>query len=368
MRDPVEVKVYKPDPARKPTLEAVTSVELKQGPKVRRTATIFGIRDVKRGGLHHEVLKIESFERHGDRWGAPIEKKSVSMEPDEINKLSDFLDARRGGALPSDRGSFVLLPAESQAARVVHEVQNLDLKGKADALAILLRHAAEKPDVLKSLVERIAEDEGHLQNAAAAINLAIYKRALAELEALIDSPQAKEIDFQRLLTRHPWMFGSEYSALLDQRRWTRDEQLDFVPRRTADGYIELVEIKTPQNGRHLFSADSRGYLHAGSPLSQVIGQAQVYLEKLDRARDQIFADDGEDTAKMRAKIIIGRDNGAHQVQALRRHNGHLHRIEVMTFDGLLATARRVVRCLEEPLSQPKPPPNRRDDLDDDMPF
>jgi hypothetical protein len=164
------------------------------------------------------------------------------------------------------------------------------------------------------------------------------------------------------------MFGSEYSALLDQRRWTRDEQLDFVPRRTADGYIELVEIKTPLNGRHLFNVDSRGYHHAGSALSQVIGQSQVYLEKLDRAQDQIFADDGEDTAKMRAKIIIGRDNGEDQVQALRRHNGHLHRIEIMTFDGLLATARRVVRCLEEPLLEPKFPASGWNELDDDIPF
>ena len=42
----------------------------------------------------------------------------------------------------------------------------------------------------------------------------------------------------------------------------------------------------------------------------------------------------------------GRDGDEAQRHALRRFNGHLHRIEVLTFDQLSRTARRVVSYLE----------------------
>ncbi len=72
------------------------------------------------------------------------------------------------------------------------------------------------------------------------------------------------------------------------------------------------------------------------------------MEKLDRNRDGILANDREgDVTKMRARIIIGRDRDDDQRDALRRHNGHLHRIEIITFDGLLAIAKRVLRYFED---------------------
>ena len=44
------------------------------------------------------------------------------------------------------------------------------------------------------------------------------------------------------------MLGSEYSELLDRRTWTRDDNVDFMLRRTADNYLEVIEIKTPLGG------------------------------------------------------------------------------------------------------------------------
>jgi Domain of unknown function (DUF4263) len=143
------------------------------------------------------------------------------------------------------------------------------------------------------------------------------------------------------------MFGSEYSELLDRRHWTRDEQQDFVVRRTTDGYIELIEIKTPLGGKNLFNPDpSHQTCYPGVELSKVVGQVMNYIEKLDADRHVIRSVDGEDTAKIRAKIIIGRDGDQEQRAALRRYNGHLHRVEVLTFDQLLRIAERVVGYLE----------------------
>jgi Domain of unknown function (DUF4263) len=183
--------------------------------------------------------------------------------------------------------------------------------------------------------------------AAATLNLARYRRALDDLDGLIES-SSREQDFQTLLMRHPWMFGSEYSERLARRSWVRDAQQDFVLRRTADGYIEVVEIKTPLGGQALFRFDpSRKSYYAGQELSAAIGQVQKYIEDLDANRYMIKSNDGEDTHKVRAKIILGRDGDEEQRQALRRFNGHLHRIEVLTFDQLSRIAGRVVAYLEE---------------------
>ena len=78
----------------------------------------------------------------------------------------------------------------------------------------------------------------------------------------------------------------------------------------------------------------------------LLGQVQKYIEELDAGRYEIKARDGEDANKARAKIIIGRDGDEAQRQALRRFNGHLHRIEILTFDHLCRTAGRVVSYLE----------------------
>jgi hypothetical protein len=50
--------------------------------------------------------------------------------------------------------------------------------------------------------------------------------------------------------------------------------------------------------------------------------------------------------KIRAKVIIGRDGDQHQQKALRRLNGHLHRIEIMIFDQLLRIAQNVLNYLQ----------------------
>ncbi len=143
------------------------------------------------------------------------------------------------------------------------------------------------------------------------------------------------------------MFGSEYSENLSgHRSLTRDTQQDFVLRRTTDGYIEVVEIKTSLPSNSLFRFDkSRKVYYPGPDLSAAVGQVEKYIEELEADRLAILVRDKLDTLKVRAKVIIGRDEGEEQKTALRRMNGHLHRIEVLTFDQLIAMAQRVIDSL-----------------------
>ena len=184
---------------------------------------------------------------------------------------------------------------------------------------------------------------------AVSARLAEYKGVRDELKVLIAEGEVAEKRLQRLLTDNPWLFGSEYSELLSRRNWTRDQNLDFMLRRTADDYLEITEIKTPFP-QPLFRFDPSHDSYAPSAtLSEALGQVIRYIEETE-ATAIIVAHDDCDPLKIRARVIIGRDGtGKHQT-ALREFNGHLHRIEVLTFDQLLRIADRVLSVFEEKLA------------------
>ena len=113
-------------------------------------------------------------------------------------------------------------------------------------------------------------------------------------------------------------------------------------RRTVDGYLEIVEIKTAFTHVLFQRDDSHGSYYPSAKLSQVLGQVFRYIEEVERSRDAILAKDREDTLKIRARVIVGRDGDGEQVAALRSINSHLHGIEVITYDQLLRIAARVL--------------------------
>jgi hypothetical protein len=184
-------------------------------------------------------------------------------------------------------------------------------------------------------------EESVRQTVAVAARLAEYRRIRQELAGMIEEG-SRESALQSLLAANPWLFGSEYSELLKRRSWTRDDRLDFMLRRTTDDYLEVIEIKTPFREPILkYDASHDSYAPA-SALSLALGQVIRYVEEIERDRDSILAKDNLDTLKVRARLIIGRDGDPPMMAALKNLNGHLHRVEIITFDQLLRIADRVL--------------------------
>lgn len=77
----------------------------------------------------------------------------------------------------------------------------------------------------------------------------------------------------------------------------------------------------------------------------MIAQVQNYLADLDGTRDLMLRKFEIDAYKATARIVIGRDGNDAQMEALKRTNAHLHRVEIITFDGLVRIARRVLAHL-----------------------
>lgn len=321
---------------------------LKDGPIAHKVASYIAITDRHTGEIHHHALQIENAKKVGGRWTWD-EKQSIILEDagtDEIGKLLEFLQTMRTNSLPEETGRFIALRLKDDGVDPASVGKLLSLGDGSALISEIVHLASSNPDLLSLLVSTASADPDGAKYAAAALNIGRFRTALAEIREHMEA-NADEHKYQKLLEEHPWMFGSEYSELLDERRITRNDQQDFVLRCTVDGYLETIEIKTTLGGAPLFLKDgSHKTLYPRRELSEAISQVMSYLEEIDDDRLRIQAKDREDACKIRAKIIIGRDTTPKQTAALRRFNAHLHRIEIMTFDQLAKIAEQVLKHLD----------------------
>lgn len=349
---PEEIKVLIKNSVQKENIGAIHQVTLKEGPRTFKFATIMEIIDPSTNETHHYTLRIDSVDRFKAGWfGKP--NKSLSLSSDdgnEISRLRDFLIAELSGKLKSDEDELHIISSTefTKLQNLLNYLPDLTSSDQLQLVKIILSNIKSNEINTKNLLQIFDESSGELvKSIGIAAKLIDYKNAYNELSELVSKNEKSEHKIQKFLESNPWMFGSEYSELLERRKWTRDENLDFMLRRTSDSFLEIIEIKTPNENELLKFDNSHNSYYPSSELSKVIGQVLNYIEKIDRERDSIISKDDCDPLKIRAKIIIGRDGEKTQQDALRSLNSHLHRIEIITFDQLLRIAERVLNIFEK---------------------
>ena len=346
--DDLELRI-KEKQAQNPSVGRVVTARLRNGPRVFQLATAMEI--LAGDKLHHYALRIDQ-ETYGKKKGwAHQTNRSARLEKEAVTKLHKFLTALFDGTLNSATGNLRVI-TESEHASFEALQQALPDLGETDKLHLVRQLLARlKSDVSVADLTAVFENSNAatLQHIAAASRYVEYRHAVQQLKALVDEPSTKESALQKHLGANPWMFGSEYSELLPRRDWTRDESLDFMLRRTADNYLEIVEIKTAAREPLFVFDSSHKCYYPSAVLSEPIGQVIHYIEEVDSDRHRIAAKDQEDPLKIRAKVVIGRDGSTEAERAaLRNYNGHLYRIEVMTYDQLMRIAERVLAMFGAP--------------------
>ena len=334
-----------------PNLKTVAQCVLKDGPRAFKIATLLEVIDPETGGFHHYSLKLDHIDRSKSGWFAKPAKsmRLESKDPDELERLFRFLTAVYSQKLSGESGELHLIRGEDykQLEGFLRTLPNLANTDKLRLAKSLLTQLGDADSTVAEFAVAFENSGGQvLRNIATASRLIGYRAALSELKRLVANAQATEQDLQRHLHANPWMFGSEYSELLPRRTWTRDDRLDYMLRRTADNYLEIVEIKTPFPDALFVYDKSHDSYYPSSKLSPVIGQITRYIEEVERSRDTILAKDSVDTLKIRARAIVGRDHSTEEQAALWNLNAHLHRIEILTFDQLIRVAERVLAIFE----------------------
>ncbi|MDP8285190.1 MAG: DUF4263 domain-containing protein, partial [Candidatus Electryonea clarkiae] len=316
-----DVKVRISEAYRNPNIGKIQQVTLKEGPRAFRIATLMEIKDPRTGKLHHYSLKIDSIDRRKNGWFSKPER-SIRLEghdPDEIERLYRFLTAHAEGKL-SRTGDLHVIGTEDyeKLEGLLDQIPSLASPDMVELVKLILPRIENAHTYLGEFIQTFEDsDPQTVADIAIASRMVQYKRAHENLVELVQAETLSEPLFQKLLEENPWMFGSEYSELLDRRVWTRDDALDFMLRRTSDDFLEVIEIKTPFSDALLLYDKSHDSYYPSSKLSPVLGQVMRYIEELERSRDSILSKDGLDTLKIRARVIIGRDGDKRCQEALR---------------------------------------------------
>ena len=230
-----------------PDIKMHDHIILKDGPRAYKVATHWVITNRRTGEIHHHAVKLATFKKNKAGW-TQEEEHSITLDDkdaDEISALATFLGSSRKAAVPEGPGDYIVIPVNHEMiadASVRQLMAAISAGGKAKVLADVLSAAQGDADVLRALVQTAIHDPAASKQAAAALTIAGYSRTLETLEELTQSGAAEDA-FQAHLAQNPWMFGSEYSELLDRRTWTRNEQQDFVLRRTDDGYWRSSRLR-----------------------------------------------------------------------------------------------------------------------------
>lgn len=331
-----------------PDLDGVKKTILQQGKHVTKVVTCWDIRSRHSGEYKFSNLVLATLRRTKSRGWEFETHRSITLGDDgnveAIKRLGIFLQS-----LPQ---------IESTEDVIVFSAKDFDskkFKGALQAISGTGRSAA----VLSEVLSWISEDTGALENLArlssddllrsrslvAAINYGRYHKALSQLRHMVDH-DLPEREYQKFLEEHHWIFGSEYSELLDKRNLVVGQQLDFPLRRTVDGYLDIIEIKTPLKGRSGFIRDASHDNHyPGSDIHKHTQQVLNYLSALEADRHRIMAQDRIDVTKVRGKLIIGRDGSEEEQSARRLYNSNQRSVEVMSFDGLIRVGERILEMM-----------------------
>lgn len=272
------------------------------------------------------ALRIGRFKRFSGKPDATSPKSSLTLDNTELEALIDYLTECYG-------------PLRDRASRYIPLGQDLTENEIADLRRLF---SESDPDVIADLVARQDLIPAGVLDILEMCN---RRDAVAEFEAMLlqDLPEA---DWQRWFSENPWVLGTEFVEILDEREIDVDNVTDYLMR-AHDGFVDVVEIKRPDGGLK-FWAQRKDHenLYPHSDLVKAITQALNYLAQLEQeSNSRKFIDRvGARVLKPRATLVFGRSTGWGQEEQWARRvlNSAYHNMTILTYDDVLERAKRML--------------------------
>ncbi len=275
-------------------------------------------------------------------------ERKINLDIEATTELLDYLRQAEASANITS-GSYLVLPAAE-----IFDNLNGD---QQQTFAHLLEDITRSHRVVDLMTSGQLTTEA-VDNLAAAAQHAKYKAALAELAGMVSGAPAKakkgggtgpfnEHVYQKWFEDHTWVFGTEYIRRIDFRAIDPHATLDFILE-TADGYFDVLELKTPHVPVLVYDASHKTW-YWSTDVAKVIAQAAKYLNAIERSADRIYRDEKVAIVRPRVRVVIGRSQGWNEEQreAFRRLSATLHGIDLLTFDHVMVRAQQLVNCYEQ---------------------
>lgn len=328
-------RVWHNDQSRNPRVLRSEGVELHKGAQVYKSANLRVFGDREDGTVHRTELRVGTYPRKEFEPGYDFERpdRTWACQDDQIERVRALLAGaftEPGFYVRVQKGTNVgglieaLADGQVDIASITGLIQALAaVPGVADALA-----GTDLARMLSSVVERSRQQTG-----------------LDRLRVAVEDPASSEQDLQTILEERWWVFGSRYVGASTRRKLTLLDQMD-IPLIRADGALHVVELKKAHYPRLL--VPYRNHLALGPDVHLAVSQAQNYLAALDRQESVIRDELGLDCRRAFATVVIGHSmhcpgyDRSDVSEVLRIYNSHLSRIEVITYEDLLAGAERAL--------------------------
>jgi len=319
----------------------IVPIILHDGNRTKRVAKLWHIVHKHKA---NDALTLTLFQFNkptGADWPEDLEPaKKFSLGENEVRILFDYLSDNYAGLGIRRSGNYAIIPISEDYSGISYEQQ--------DFIAHILKTTLESPDTASiktlitdlnsapGLVEKLRKHTLHLQ----------YKESLNEFCALLES-SVREQDYKDWIKGNTWVFGTEYLNREDITQVALQQRIDLCFT-SVDGYQDVIELKTPDKEVLNLDSGHPGNYYMSPELAKVVGQCTNYLYEIEEQRSNIERTYGLPFLKPRARIIIGRsiDWDEEKKQALRKINAAFHNIEIMTYDHMLARAKKMIAYYE----------------------
>lgn len=316
----------------------IRAVQLHDGPRAKIVARIVEIYRHADDSYHHTQLELVHFRRQTNTGDFTVDRK-FAVDGDALERLI---------------GSLALIPRLASIAESANSIliPNVNADEQFEASLRSLVGLLGRPESLQALA-KVELSPDLLSNLSAAAQHARFKQAAAELRALLADPARVEQDYQAWFELHPWVFGTEYVRHIEARTIDIESKADILLL-TADGYVDLFELKTPTDSPLV--GPSRGVYYASSGLSQALSQAMHYLRLVNENRLRLEEAWGTEVFRPRAVIVIGNATDWDEIkrQSWRNIRTTLQNIDLLTFDHVLRRVERLIEQYEMPEETQQP--------------
>lgn len=274
-----------------------------------------------------------------DKGEAPWRSVAISFNEQDARRLRDELGIHLAVAQEDAEGSYVVLKTDGTV-----DVEGLQVEQIASAVSQLLRDQ----DLVGHL-DRLELGSEIVEALRTELRLRELRSSVAELGNHLREGEQREQVYQEWCERHSWAFGNAYVVSDSLRSISSGDQIDLLLPRHLGGFRDLIELKRPDMAVLRWDGDHSCH-YWSSEVSRAIGQCHRYLDVLHQEVGEGRLRDAPDVVAYhpRATIVIGRaeDWEAPMHKALHGLNRRLSDISVITYDHLLAQARRTLELVD----------------------
>ncbi|MDO8880632.1 MAG: DUF4263 domain-containing protein [Coriobacteriia bacterium] len=293
-----------------------------------RTETLAALRRIPHRDSDKQdlSLRLGRFNRVSGKPDVENPKSALSLDNEELEALIDYLSETYG-------------PLRERAQRYIPLSQDLS-EAEIDDLRSLFATSD-----MDSLIQLMTTHELMPAGLLDAVEMCHRRDAVTQFASMLEDDHV-EHEWQRWFTNNPWVLGTEFVEVLDERAIDTANVTDYLMR-AHDGFVDVVEIKRPGGGLKFWAvSQDHGNLYPHADLVKALTQAMNYLTQLELEANSVkfFERVGARVLKPRGTLVYGRSSGwgLREQKARRVLNTAFHNLSILTYDDVLERAKRML--------------------------